>query len=65
MLNTILLWIVGIVLLIYLAEYLLRPAMVALVFLAVVGSIFGFWPGVIAAGIGFFWMLSVQFDEED
>jgi apolipoprotein N-acyltransferase len=64
MLNTIL-WIVGIVLLIYLAVYLLRPAPVAIVFLAVVGSIFGFWPGVIAAGIGFFWMLSEQHKEED
>jgi hypothetical protein len=64
MLNVIL-WIVGIVILLWLAVYLLRPAPVALVLLAVAGSIFGFWPGVIAAGIGFFWMLSVQFNEED
>ncbi len=64
MLNTIL-WIIGIVLLLWLAVYLLRPLLVAIVFLAVAGSIFGFWPGVIAAGIGFFWMLSVQFNEED
>ena len=64
MLNVIL-WIVGIVILLWLAVYLLRPLLVAIVFLAVAGSIFGFWPGVIAAGIGFFWMLSVQFNEED
>ena len=48
-----------------LAVYLLRPLLVAIVFLAVAGSIFGFWPGVIAAGIGFFWMLAVQYKEED
>ncbi len=64
MLNVIL-WIVGIVILFYTIVYLLKPAMVALVLLAVAGSIFGFWPGVIAAGIGFFWMLSIQFNEED
>jgi hypothetical protein len=64
MLNTIV-WIIGIVLLLWPAVYLLRPLLVAIVFLAVAGSIFGFWPGVIAAGIGFFWMLSVQFNEED
>jgi hypothetical protein len=64
MLNTIL-WIVGIVLLLWLAVYLLRPLLVAIVFLAVAGSIFGYWLGVIAAGIGFFWMLSVQYKEED
>ena len=64
MMNAIL-WIVGIVLLICLAVYLVRPALLALIFLTVVGSIFGFWPGVIAAGIGFFWMLAVQYKEED
>jgi hypothetical protein len=64
MLNVIL-WIIGIVILFYIVVYLLKPAMVALVLLAVVGSIFGFWLGVIAAGLGFFWMLAVQYKEED
>jgi hypothetical protein len=64
MLNVIL-WIIGIVLLFYIVVYMLKPAIVALVLLAVVGSIFSFWVGVIAAGIGFVWQLSVQFDEED
>ena len=64
MLNVIL-WIIGIVILFYTIVYLLKPTMVALVLLAVVGSIFGFWLGVIAACIGFFWMLSEQHKEED
>ena len=63
MMNTIL-WILGIFFLFCLAVYLVRPALVALIFLTVVGSIFGFWPGVVAATIGFFWML-IHFQQEE